>query len=283
MLGAGFSVYRASDFDRQPAFAAAFDALCDADWRAAGVWRWRAFLTADGPHPMVVIAQRDEAGALLGVIVGVWQPEPVGRFDDLFDRPTELSPRWRDELGWPIGGYWHFIALTVAPAARGSGAQQALVGAALDWVLDRGGVAQVRTLSPAQGLPEAAALVASLPAYAGASEHVQTLRAIAGLCDEKGRPWLPILRVHPSNGADLEAVLFDSRADEVRSGAVTLRFAYQRSAEARAEQLARLQAWTAARAAVIAAGEATAVTTSRGAAWFVEPTGALAPPWSGLR
>jgi hypothetical protein len=78
-------------------------------------------------------------------------------------------------------------------------------------------------------------------------------------------------------------VLFDSRADEVRSGAVTLRFAYQRSAEARAEQLARLQAWTAARAAVIAAGQATAVTTSRGAAWFVEPTGALAPPWSGLR
>jgi GNAT superfamily N-acetyltransferase len=135
MLGAGFSVYRASDFDRQPAFAAAFDALCDADWRAAGVWRWRAFLTADGPHPMVVIAQRDEAGSLLGVIVGVWQPEPVSRFDDLFDRPTELSPRWLDELGWPIGGYWHFIALTVAPAARGSGAQQALVGAALDWVL----------------------------------------------------------------------------------------------------------------------------------------------------
>jgi hypothetical protein len=67
MLGAGFSVYRASDFDRQPAFAAAFDALCDADWRAAGVWRWRAFLTADGPHPMVVIAQRDEADLLLDI------------------------------------------------------------------------------------------------------------------------------------------------------------------------------------------------------------------------
>jgi hypothetical protein len=107
--------------------------------------------------------------------------------------------------------------------------------------------------------------------------------AIAGLSDEKGRPWLPILRVHPSNGADLEALLFDSRADEVRSGAVTLRFAYQRSAEARAEQLARLQAWTAARAAVIAAGHAVQVSTSRGPAWFVEPAGAFAPPWSGLR
>ncbi len=283
MLDAGFSVYRASDFDLLPAFAAAFDALCDADWRAAGVWRWRSFLAADGPHPMVVIAHRDEAGALLGVIVGVWQPEPVSRFDDLFNRSTELSPRWLDELGWPIGGFWHFIALTVSPAARGSGAQRSLVGAALAWVLDRGGVAQVRTLSPAQGLPEAAALVASLPAYAASSPEVQMQQAIAGLCDEKGRPWLPILRVHPSNGADLEAVLFDSRADEVRSGCVTLRFAYQRSAEARAEQLARLQSWTAVRAAAIAAGHAVPVSTSRGAAWFVEPTGMLAPPWSGLR
>ena len=283
MLGAGFSVYRAADFDRQPAVAAAFDALCDADWRAAGVWRWRGFLTADGPHPMVVIAQRDEAGTLLGVIVGLWQPEPVSRFDDLFDRATELSPRWRDELGWPIGGFWHFIALTVAPAARGSGAQQALVAAALAWVLDRGGVAQVRTLSPAQGLPEAAEALATMPACAALSAPDRMRLAIAGLCDEKGRPWLPILRVHPFNGADLEALLFDSRADEVRSGAVTLRFAYQRSAEARAEQLARLQAWTAARAAAIAAGHAVPVSTSRGPAFFVAPEGALAPPWSGLR
>ena len=283
MLGAGFSVYRAADFDRQPAFAAAFDALRDADWRAAGVWRWREFLRADGPHPMVVIAQRDEAGTLLGVIVGLWQPEPVNRFDDLFDRATDLSPRWRDELGWPIGGFWHFIALTVAPAARGSGAQQALVAAALAWVLDRGGVAQVRTLSPAQGLPEAAEALATMPAYAALSAPDRMRLAIAGLCDEKGRPWLPILRVHPFNGADLEALLFDSRTDEVRSGAVTLRFAYQRSAEARAEQLARLQAWTAARAAAIAAGHAVPVSTSRGPAFFVAPEGALAPPWSGLR
>lgn len=282
MLGAGFSVYRASDFARQPAFAAAFDALCDADWRSAGVWRWREFLTADGPHPMVVIAHRDEAGALLGVIVGVWQAEPVSRFDDLFDRATELSPRWLDELGWPIGGFWHFIALTVAPAARGSGAQQSLVAAALAWVLDRGGVAQVRTLSPAQGLPEAAAALAVLPDLAALSEPDRMRLAIAGLCDEKGRPWLPILRLHPSNGADLEALLFDSRADEVRSGAVTLRFAYQRSAEARAKQLARLQSWTAARAASIAAGRALPVSTSRGPAFFVAPEGALAPPWSGL-
>lgn len=282
MLGAGFSVYRAADFDRQPEFAAAFDALCDADWQAAGVWRWRDFLRSDGPHPMVVIAQRDAAATLLGVIVGLWQPAVVNRFDDLFDAPTELSPRWRDELGWPIGGFWHLIALTVAPAARGSGAQQALVAAALGWVLDRGGVAQVRTLSPAQGLPEAAALVASLPAYAASSPEVQMQQAIAGLCDEKGRPWLPILRVHPSNGADLEAVLFDSRADEVRSGCVTLRFAYHRSADARAAQFAALQAWVAARATAIAAGEAEPVESSRGSAWFVAPQGALAPPWSGL-
>lgn len=283
MLGAGFTVYAAADFDRQPAFAAAFDALCDADWCAAGVWRWRDFLRADGPHPMVVIAQRDTSGTLLGVIVGLWQPEPVNRFDDLFDRATELSPRWRDELGWPIGGFWHFIALTVAPAARGSGAQQALVAAALAWVLDRGGVAQVRTLSPAQALPEAATALASIPACAGLATQDRMRLAIAGLCDEKGRPWLPILRVHPFNGADLEALLFDSRADEVRSGAVTLRFAYHRNADARAAQLAALHTWVAARAAAIAAGEAQQVETGRGPAWFVEPTGALAPPWSGLR
>jgi len=34
---------------------------------------------------------------------------------------------------------------------------------------------------------------------------------------------------------------------------------------------------------VIAAGHAVPVSTSRGAAWFVAPEGALAPPWSGLR
>lgn len=279
MLPPGFTVYRAADFDLQPAFAAAFDALCDADWRAAGVWRWRDFLHANGPHPMVAIAQRDATERLLGVIVGVWQPEPVRRFDDLFDRATELSPRWLDELGWPIGGFWHFLALTVAPEARGSGAQQALVGAALAFVLDRGGVAQVRTLSPAQGLPDAAAALQKLPLFAAADAQTLMLQAIAGLCDERGRPWLPILRVHPFNGADLEAVLFESRADEVRSGRVTLRFAYHRSAAARDAQLQALQSWVERRAAALTAGSGLPVSLGRGSAWYLAPEGDLAPPW----
>lgn len=283
MLPPGFTVYRAADFDRQPAFAAAFDALCDADWRAAGVWRWRDFLREGGPHPMVAIAQRDGVGELLGVIVGVWRPEPVTRFDDLFNGPTLVSPRWLDELGWPIGGFWHFLALTVSPAARGSGAQQALVGAALTFVLDRGGVAQVRTLSPAQGLPEAVAALSPLASCAGLGEQEKMRLAIAGLCDERGRPWLPILRVHPFNGADLEAILFESRADEVRSGRVTLRFAYHRNAAAREEQLQALHAWVARRAACIAEGEAVKLEMSARAAWFVEPQGALAPPWAVFR
>jgi hypothetical protein len=68
------------------------------------------------------------------------------------------------------------------------------------------------------------------------------------------------LRLHLGAGATLDAILPDSRRDEVRSGRVTLRFAYSTDPDAREAQKQRYKAWIARRAAAVAAGAAQRLT-----------------------
>ena len=215
-----------------------------APWIAAGVTRWLDLVRSDGPWPVfVVAAQRPEQPeTLLGTIVGVWAPAPVSRFDDLLDN---VAPRGLRGADRPSDGVWHFIAATVDPAAEGMNLGRQLVGAALTWMeTNTGPDALARTLSPAVGLPELAAWVADMPDPIHA--------AIYGLANAKGQPALEILRLHLGAGARLDAVLRESRGDEVRSGRVTLRFAYDRAADHRQAQADAYRAWIAGR--VLAGG-----------------------------
>ena len=225
-----------------------------APWQAAGVTRWLDLLapprpTQRAPWPVMVLAarRRDAAAELLGTIVGVWAATPVNRFDDLLEQRCPQGFAGTDR---PDGGVWHFIAATVAPQAAGLNLGRRLVGAALDWVAAHGHLAQARTLSPAVGLPHLLALLGDEAAVREAVLHV---------ANDQGQPALEILRLHLGAGATLDAILLESRCDEVRSGRVTLRFAYALDAAARAAQRRRYDAWLARRRGQIVAGSARAL------------------------
>jgi hypothetical protein len=268
-----------SDLVQGAPLGEAFDALHQPDWFGHGIYRWRDLVRPDGSWPIVVLGDLPEPGRLLGTIVGTWAPAPIARFDDLLE--TACDGGWRAP-GRPSGGSWHFFALTVAESARGAGLQQQLVAAALDWVVRHTPGAGVRTLSPAQGLP---GLVGLVPARFAPSPDERAEAAIVGLCDARGRSALPILRLHPVNGADLEAVLHRSRRDEARSGQVTLRFSYALNEGDRARQRSRHDAFVAARAAAIAAGRGVGPLLHEGRElWFVSPALLDGPPvWTAAR
>jgi GNAT superfamily N-acetyltransferase len=231
-----------------------------APWIAAGVTRWLDRVRPDGPWPVLVVAAtRPEAPQqLLGTIVGVWAQEPVQRFDDLLET---RCPQGFVGVDRPDGGVWHFIAATVAPDAAGLNLGRRLVGAALDWLKLHAPHAQARTLSPAVGLPHLTQLLGEPHAVRDAVLH---------LANDKGQPALEILRLHLGAGATLDAMLLDSRQDEVRSGRVTLRFAYATDGAMRAAQKLRYEAWLNQRAAQIAAGNAQKLAMDL---WLVQDAG----------
>jgi len=217
------------------------------EWTARGVGRWLDLLRQDGPHPVVVFgafAGRSEP-RLVGAVVGVWASTPIARFDDLFELAGGVGVATRR----PPGGAWHLIAVTTDPTRerRGLGLGRLLLGRALAWARDRGHE-EVRTLSPALGLPE---LVAR-----GSGDVLEALRTTARA---DGRPVLQVLRLHMGGGARLERVLLDSRRDDRMSGAVTLRFLYPTDPVARLDQRAAFVAWCGVRAAAIARGDATPI------------------------
>ncbi|MCC6625745.1 MAG: GNAT family N-acetyltransferase [Deltaproteobacteria bacterium] len=212
------------------------------EWTARGASRWLGLLRQDGPHPVVVFGAFTGRSSprLVGAVVGVWASAPVARFDDLFEGSGAASATRR-----PPGGVWHFIAVTTDPTRelRGLGLGRLLLGRALSWARDRGHE-EVRTLSPALGLPE---LVASWP-----GDLIDAVRTSAR---PDGRPVLQVLRLHLGGGARLERVLVGSRRDDRASGAVTLRFVYPTDPTLRQERRAAFQAWCDARASAIREGE----------------------------
>ncbi len=229
-----------------------------APWIAAGVRRWLGLVRTDGAWPVFVLAawQSDAPTRLLGTVVGVWAPQPIGRFDDLLE--TECPDGLRGAAR-PQDGVWHFVAATVSPQAEGLNLGRRLVGAALDWMTLHAPNARARTLSPAVGLPGVAALLHGTDPIRDAVLHV---------ANAQGQPALDILRLHLGAGATLEAILRESRRDEARSGHVTLRFAYDVDTASREAQKLRYKAWLERRARQIAAGSVTAL--QDGALWQVE-------------
>ncbi len=219
-------------------------------WTRRGVHRWLDLVDPAGRWPVAVLGALPASGApaLAGALVALWASEPLERFDDLFDRPRGPAG---DASRRPQGGIWHFISVTTDPRARGADLGRRLVEVALDWVRATSGADEARTLSPAVGLPDLAKRVAP-----GAPFERAAMVALRAAAREDGSPVMPIVRLHLGAGAWLERVLFDSRRDDVDSGAVTLRFAYAVDAHRRDAQRRRYGDWCAARARAVAAGQA---------------------------
>lgn len=222
----------------------ALEALHRQDWLDQGISRWLALLDPQGPWPVVVLGAEEGAG-LIGTIVGVWAAQPVERFDDLLEQRCPQGWRGADR---PEGGSWHFIAVTTDPQQRQKALGRPLLAAALAWVQGQPR-AEMRTLSPAVGLQ--AALDTLGP---GEEFRQQVRRVLLRLARGDGAAHLAILGLHPAQGAQLEKILWQSRADEQRSAHITLRFRYLLDDEARAQQQQAYREWLEKRRQSIAQG-----------------------------
>ena len=223
-----------------------------APWLRAGIGRWLDLLRPDADWPVVALAAHaGDPAAMLGTVFGVWAPEPLQRFDDLLEGRCATGDKGADR---PAGGAWHFIAATTAPGGRGMGLGRGLLGGAAQWVEAQARGAQIRTLSPVVGLPELAGCGPD-----DADWQLAATDALRRLATADGKPALLILTLHLGAGATLDAILFNSRADEQRSGRVSLRFAYGWGADNRAAQAQRYDRWLADRRRCIADGLATPV------------------------
>lgn len=230
-----------------------FEALHEA-WIGRGVARWLSWIDPGGPHPIVVLAAfgssfEGAAGALQAVLIGLWAPAPIDRFDTLFEVPPDRFEGGRAGLR-PEGGCWHFIAVTARPGVTPThlGLGRLLVGHALEWVRARGH-REARTLSPVVGLPA----LEQLWRVAGRS-GASLARIVARSALADGRPYLQILRLHLGGGARLERVLGQSRRDDAASGMANLRFVYSTDPAVRAVQRERWTVWCRGRADAMADG-----------------------------
>lgn len=244
-----------------------FEALHRQDWLDQGIGRWLRLIGPRAAWPVVVLGAEVEGG-LLGTIVGVWAPQPVERFDDLLEARCPGGLVGADR---PAGGSWHFIAVTTDPRQRHLALGRPLLAAALGWVQRQPG-AEMRTLSPAVGLQEALARLGS-----DRDDRAAVLRIILRLARTDGAAHLAILGLHPAQGAQLEQVLWRSRADELRSAQVTLRFRYVLDDAARAAQQQAYRDWLERRRQCIAAGGAAAAALPE--RWWLPDCGdaAIAP------
>lgn len=221
-------------------------------WVDDGIARWLDLVAPAGGWPVTVLAAwtDDAPDRLLATLVGVWAPAPIDRFDDLLEGRAVPAHSGTDR---PSGGVWHFIAVTTAPEAKDLSLSRPLLAEGLAWVTRVSPTALARTLSPAVGLPALAERLQD------GDFRTRAQAVLRRLSDVRGRPALPILSLHPGAGATLEKVLWDSRADEIRSGRVTLRFAYPLDPQEREANRQRFQAWVARRAEAVQRGEATPV------------------------
>ncbi|MEZ4265615.1 MAG: hypothetical protein R3F39_04490 [Myxococcota bacterium] len=186
--------------------------------------RWLSLIQPDTAWPVRVfgVPKRGAPAELLGAIVAVGVTRPVVRFDDLLEgrAPAPVPPQ--------VPAVWQLIAVTTASEVRGGGLGRRLAEFAVAALARESPRAMIQTLSPASGL---AALMAALALTdAGHAASLVTGR----LCDAAGRPWLAIQRFHQGNGASLDAIRPDSRADDRQSAAVTLCFGYPNHVDARA-------------------------------------------------
>jgi hypothetical protein len=109
----------------------------------------------------------------------------------------------------------------------------------------------MRTLSPAVGLQDA---LERLPPNGDFQSQVR--RILLRLARTDGAAHLPILGLHPAQGAQLERILWQSRADEKRSAQLTLRFKYRLDDAERALQQQAYRNWVEMRRQCIAQGQA---------------------------
>lgn len=238
-------------------------AFCDLHepWRARGMTRWLSLIQRGGPWPVRVFGTSPAAdpARLLGAIVAVGVTAPIVRFDDLLEGlAPPLAPSNQPAV-------WQLIAATTAPSVRGGGLGRQLAEHAVVALARESPLARLQTLSPASGL--AAAMGALKLTDAGAAA-----RLVAGsLRDADGRPWLAIQRFHQGNGAALDAIRPDSRADDRDSAAVTLCFLYPPSAGGRAAGRAAYAAQVAAAARSLADGTASPVAALPGAYLLRDP------------
>jgi hypothetical protein len=231
---------------------AAFCDLHHADWLQAGIVRWLALLEPQSSWPLVVLGVElaDQLQpTLAGTIVGVWAPTPVDRFDDLLETTCQ-GTLGRDSR--PTGGFWHFIAVTTHPQHRELRLGRPLLDAALAFVANLEG-SGARTLSPAVRAHDLAVALGWLDLPV----PQRMARLLRRVTDTQGRPMLPILQLHPASGAVVEAVLWQSRRDEIRSDGVTLRFAYPLEADLRARNKQCYQEWLHIRQQAVQAGRTT--------------------------
>jgi hypothetical protein len=231
---------------------AAFCDLHRADWLQAGIVRWLTLLEPHSSWPLVVLGTElpdQTTPTLAGTIVGIWAPTPMERFDDLLERRCPGEPG-RDSR--PAGGYWHFIAVTTHPKHRELRLGRPLLDAALAFVTRQPG-SSARTLSPAIRAHDLALALG----WHDMPVPQRMARLLRRVTDPDGRPVLPILQLHPASGAVVEAVLWQSRRDEVRSDHVTLRFAYPLDPDVRANNQQNYQQWLKIRQQAVQAGQAT--------------------------
>lgn len=256
---------------------ARFETIHERGWLRHGIRRWLTLLSPASKHPVVVLGAWDLAlagsASLCGAIVGVWGDTPVRRFDDLLPAVDGLEPelaqvpdtrvdgpfaqvpdtRANSPETRPSGGFWHFVAVTKAPDTEHRVANP-LLEAALEFVQNQRGAAQARTLSPIGGLDRVWTKLGDGQQQPPPATFVR--QCLESLCTADGKGHFPITWLHPARGATLEAVLHDSRRDERRSCAITLRFAYDLDPQVRAENAAAWAAFLAARGEAVRAGRA---------------------------
>lgn len=224
-------------------------------WRARGMTRWFSLIQRGGAWPVRVFGTSPAADPtqLFGAIVAVGVTAPVVRFDDLLEGVAPpVSPSSAPAV-------WQLIAVTTVPSVRGEGLGRGLAEHAAAALAQESPAARLQTLSPASGL---AAAMRAL----GSSDANATARLFADrVCDAGGRPWLAIQRFHQGNGAALDAIRPDSRADDRDSAKVTLCFGYPSAASGRSAGRAAYAARVAEAARRIAEADAALIPEIPGA------------------
>ncbi len=218
------------DIARGGPLRAAFETLHH-QWTDRGLTRWLDLFEPDHHRPVLALGAFLD-GQLIGAVIGVWHPTPCDRFDALLESDPNMPKSAR-----PAHGAWHLIAVTTAEdnRTRGTGLGRVLLGHILELLRDTGH-AEVLTLSPVVGLPRLLAL------WDGPLED-----AVLHASLEDGRPFLPIMRLHLGAGARLDAILRDSRHDDLESAQANLRFRYSTTAQTRATQRQSWDRWVGLR------------------------------------
>jgi len=215
-----------------PVIRAAFLAL-HSTWIERGMKRWLSLVSPFGTRPVIVLGTFEGRDEMTGVIIAVWNDSPCERFDDLLERPGLGRTESRPNIG-----SWHLISVTTLEdrQSQGLGMGRLLLGQMLS-MLGSMGHRHAYTLSPAFGITEL------MSRWSGSIED-----AVLHAAREDARPLLTVMRLHLGGGARLQRVLHESRAEDVASLRLSLRFIYSTDGKVRAQQKERWLRWIACRA-----------------------------------